>query len=204
MRRATFTGVVLALLNHFSTNAAQVPFTADSTLKNMYVSGPLITAECSGSVLRPASTTTEDPWDLNVAPNINATKHLVFDTVSSFLQHWPNTRYRNGTTVHQTRLLIVLTVIARPQHCPRNRSRRHVVVPWPRRLKPTRWPRLDSNRPGALLPFLLWIGGCGLLASHAYRLASLASTVLRRFECCEDERRADGQSRCGGVGGGLP
>ncbi|KAJ7621080.1 hypothetical protein FB45DRAFT_928277 [Roridomyces roridus] len=37
-----------------------------------------------------------EAWDLNVAPSINATGHLVFDTVSSFLQHWPNTRYRNG------------------------------------------------------------------------------------------------------------
>ncbi len=35
-------------------------------------------------------------WDLDSQPNINATGHLVFDTVNSFLQHWPNTRYRNG------------------------------------------------------------------------------------------------------------
>ena len=35
-------------------------------------------------------------WDINVAPNENNTGHLVFETVNSFLQHWPNTRYRNG------------------------------------------------------------------------------------------------------------
>ncbi|KAK0198084.1 hypothetical protein F5146DRAFT_1157592 [Armillaria mellea] len=35
-------------------------------------------------------------WDLNSQPDINTTGHLVFDTVNSFLQHWPNTRYRNG------------------------------------------------------------------------------------------------------------
>ncbi|KAK0465655.1 hypothetical protein IW261DRAFT_1554007 [Armillaria novae-zelandiae] len=35
-------------------------------------------------------------WDLDSQPNINATGHLIFDTVNSFLQHWPNTRYRNG------------------------------------------------------------------------------------------------------------
>ncbi|KAJ7176459.1 hypothetical protein C8R46DRAFT_889407 [Mycena filopes] len=40
-----------------------------------------------------------DPWDLNVGPNLNATGHLVFDTVSSLLQHWPNTRYRNGHNI---------------------------------------------------------------------------------------------------------
>lgn len=35
--------------------------------------------------------------DLAVRPDVNATGHLVFDTVISLLQHWPNTRYRNGT-----------------------------------------------------------------------------------------------------------
>lgn len=35
-------------------------------------------------------------WDLNLEPNVNSTGHLIFDTVSAFLQHWPNTRYRNG------------------------------------------------------------------------------------------------------------
>ncbi|KAJ7052576.1 hypothetical protein C8F01DRAFT_1221901 [Mycena amicta] len=36
------------------------------------------------------------PWNLDLPPNVNATGHLVFETVSSLLQHWPNTRYRNG------------------------------------------------------------------------------------------------------------
>ncbi|KAK0203741.1 hypothetical protein DFS33DRAFT_1431675 [Desarmillaria ectypa] len=35
-------------------------------------------------------------WDFNVKPSVNSTSHLIFDTVSAFLQHWPNTRYRNG------------------------------------------------------------------------------------------------------------
>ncbi|CAK5274279.1 unnamed protein product [Mycena citricolor] len=38
-------------------------------------------------------------WDFDVEPNPNATGQLVFDTVSSFLQHWPNTRYRNGHNI---------------------------------------------------------------------------------------------------------
>ncbi|KIK58115.1 hypothetical protein GYMLUDRAFT_45667 [Collybiopsis luxurians FD-317 M1] len=37
-----------------------------------------------------------DSWDLSVPPNENATGHLVFETVHSLMQHWPNTRYRNG------------------------------------------------------------------------------------------------------------
>ncbi|KAJ7905004.1 hypothetical protein B0H13DRAFT_1620397 [Mycena leptocephala] len=40
-----------------------------------------------------------DDWNLNALPNPNATGHLVFDTVSSLLQHWPNTRYHSGHTI---------------------------------------------------------------------------------------------------------
>ena len=35
-------------------------------------------------------------WSLDKFPNPNATDHLVFETVHSLLQHWPNTRMRNG------------------------------------------------------------------------------------------------------------
>ncbi|KAJ3743911.1 hypothetical protein DFH05DRAFT_1524910 [Lentinula detonsa] len=38
-------------------------------------------------------------WDLNKPPGENATGHLVFETVNSFMQHWPNTRYRNGHNI---------------------------------------------------------------------------------------------------------
>lgn len=37
-------------------------------------------------------------WSLARAPPANATGHLIFDTVRSLLQHWPNTRYRNGAS----------------------------------------------------------------------------------------------------------
>ena len=37
-----------------------------------------------------------DEWCLNKLPNPNATGNLVFETVHSLLQHWPNTRMRNG------------------------------------------------------------------------------------------------------------
>ena len=35
-------------------------------------------------------------WNLDKLPNPNSTDHLVFETVHSLLQHWPNTRMRNG------------------------------------------------------------------------------------------------------------
>ncbi|KAG9315251.1 hypothetical protein JVU11DRAFT_4385 [Chiua virens] len=38
-------------------------------------------------------------WRLNALPNPNATDHLVFETVHSLLQHWPNTRMRNGHNI---------------------------------------------------------------------------------------------------------
>ncbi|KAI6115591.1 hypothetical protein EDD16DRAFT_1474240 [Pisolithus croceorrhizus] len=38
-------------------------------------------------------------WNFEDLPNPNATGHLVFETVHSLLQHWPNTRMRNGHTV---------------------------------------------------------------------------------------------------------
>ncbi|KAJ7452645.1 hypothetical protein FB451DRAFT_1145257 [Mycena latifolia] len=37
--------------------------------------------------------------DFSAGPDINATGHLIFDTVNSLLQHWPNTRYRNGHNI---------------------------------------------------------------------------------------------------------
>ncbi|KAJ6475731.1 hypothetical protein C8R47DRAFT_666754 [Mycena vitilis] len=77
MRQAAFTSVALAIWTQFS-EAAQVPLRAPSSV---------------------FATPPKDSWDLNDTPNINATGHLVFDTVSSFLQHWPNTRYRNGHNI---------------------------------------------------------------------------------------------------------
>ncbi|KAH7910571.1 hypothetical protein BJ138DRAFT_1008581 [Hygrophoropsis aurantiaca] len=41
----------------------------------------------------------DDDWRFDETPPVNTTDHLVFETVSSLLQHWPNTRYRNGHTI---------------------------------------------------------------------------------------------------------
>ncbi|KAI6098046.1 hypothetical protein EDD16DRAFT_1840889 [Pisolithus croceorrhizus] len=38
-------------------------------------------------------------WRLGDPPNVNSTGHLIFETVSSLLQHWPNTRMRNGHNI---------------------------------------------------------------------------------------------------------
>ncbi|KAG1750192.1 hypothetical protein EDB19DRAFT_96388 [Suillus lakei] len=38
-------------------------------------------------------------WMLDEGPPENTTGNLIFDTVHSFLQHWPNTRYRNGHNI---------------------------------------------------------------------------------------------------------
>ncbi|KAF9072589.1 hypothetical protein BDP27DRAFT_1320216 [Rhodocollybia butyracea] len=40
-----------------------------------------------------------DNWDISVPPSVNATGNLIFETINSLMQHWPNTRYRNGHTI---------------------------------------------------------------------------------------------------------
>lgn len=62
--------------------AAQIPFVAPSISAGAFVNE-------------------SDSWDIKVPLNENATGHLVFETVNSFMQHWPNTRYRNGTSILQ-------------------------------------------------------------------------------------------------------
>ncbi|KAG1821194.1 uncharacterized protein BJ212DRAFT_1338201 [Suillus subaureus] len=40
-----------------------------------------------------------EQWKFDENPPENATGNLIFDTVHSLLQHWPNTRYRNGHNI---------------------------------------------------------------------------------------------------------
>ncbi|KAH7882502.1 hypothetical protein F5I97DRAFT_131649 [Phlebopus sp. FC_14] len=58
-------------------------------------------AESSASVSPPFVNGIDDPasWRLSEPPNVKAMGHLVFETVHSLLQHWPNTRTRNGHTI---------------------------------------------------------------------------------------------------------
>lgn len=46
-----------------------------------------------------ATSTQTLEWDFDIGPDLNTTSHLVFDTVSNLLQHWGNTRYRNGIVI---------------------------------------------------------------------------------------------------------
>jgi len=38
----------------------------------------------------------DEDWNFGEKPHINSTHNFVFDTVASLMQHWSNTRYRNG------------------------------------------------------------------------------------------------------------
>lgn len=75
--------VLLVLPAVGSVYAAQIPFHLKAALQKE-AELPLPVDEFSTK------------WDFNVKPSVNSTSHLIFDTVSAFLQHWPNTRYRNG------------------------------------------------------------------------------------------------------------
>lgn len=50
----------------------------------------------SDQSLAKTSQSNTDRWDFDNPPASDLTSHLVFATASSLLQHWPNTRYRNG------------------------------------------------------------------------------------------------------------
>ena len=45
---------------------------------------------------RVPTSTANERWNFDLSPSPNATENYVFETVSSLLQQWPNTRYRNG------------------------------------------------------------------------------------------------------------
>ncbi|KAF7349753.1 hypothetical protein MSAN_01702300 [Mycena sanguinolenta] len=49
--------------------------------------------------ISPDSGSSTFDWNLEATPDTNWTGHLIFDTVSSLLQHWPNTRHRNGHNI---------------------------------------------------------------------------------------------------------
>ncbi|KAJ7889870.1 hypothetical protein B0H14DRAFT_2497450 [Mycena olivaceomarginata] len=75
-----FLRLILILLCGASSHINQIPFLNGS---------PPFASSPSGSL-----------WDdLSAPPDTNWTGHLIFDTVNSLLQHWPNTRYRNGHTI---------------------------------------------------------------------------------------------------------
>ena len=75
-------------------------------------------------------------WSLDKLPNPNDTDHLVFETVHSLLQHWPNTRMRNGGPrrvllflIHSNRLFKAIT------SCREEFRRGHFCTMGPRGMK---------------------------------------------------------------------
>jgi hypothetical protein len=58
---------------------------------------PINTAGKTGARPSDIISSNSEQWRFDEYPPENATGNLIFDTVHSLLQHWPNTRYRNGT-----------------------------------------------------------------------------------------------------------
>jgi hypothetical protein len=55
----------------------------------------------------PASLSSDaEQWNFHEGPRENTTCNLIFDTVHSFLQHWPNTRHRNGAFIFRSFLAL--------------------------------------------------------------------------------------------------
>ncbi|KAG9313482.1 hypothetical protein JVU11DRAFT_5807 [Chiua virens] len=79
----------------------------------LVTTGNIVSALANQEPLRTGGTTPTGPWeegllnfdaqthewDLNTLPNPNVTDHLVFETMHSLLQRWPNTRIRNGHSI---------------------------------------------------------------------------------------------------------
>lgn len=81
--------------------AAQVPLSLSPDLKPSLESGTVSTIAQQYNSASPLDSDSLDfsPWQLDEPPSADETGHFVFETVNSLLQHWPNTRYRNGHTM---------------------------------------------------------------------------------------------------------
>lgn len=78
--------------------AAQVPLGLSPDVKPSLESGIVATIAQPYKSASPLDSDSLDfsPWQLDEPPSADETGHFVFETVNSLLQHWPNTRYRNG------------------------------------------------------------------------------------------------------------
>ncbi|KAF8170745.1 hypothetical protein K438DRAFT_2024317 [Mycena galopus ATCC 62051] len=59
----------------------------------------LLTVNCNAVQFNQVPLAVPDDWNLKTFPSPNATGHLVFDTVSSLLHHWQNTKFHSGHTI---------------------------------------------------------------------------------------------------------
>ena len=79
-------------------SAALLPFVASVVVPALALQVPLGPSrhwEGEDRAIRGSEDLTTE-WSLDRLPSRNGTDHLVFETVHSLLQHWPNTRMRNG------------------------------------------------------------------------------------------------------------
>ncbi|KAG2138130.1 hypothetical protein BD769DRAFT_254381 [Suillus cothurnatus] len=101
-------------------------------------------------------------WDLDQAPAVNATGHLVFETANSLLQHWANTRLPYWS-----------------YNSPRDHSCRHTTLPWSHYGSPfTDLPGLGSCRARPLHNLLPWANRNRMLASHPCSYSANESTLF--------------------------
>ncbi|KAF7365831.1 hypothetical protein MVEN_00457200 [Mycena venus] len=96
-----------------------------------------------------ATSTVESGWNnLASAKDANFTGHLIFDTTNSLLHRWPNTRYRNGTSLPFRTIVIHFLNICRPHDRLWLHSHRHTAIPRPRRqLPPPTVPEWTATDP---------------------------------------------------------
>ena len=85
-------------------------------------------------------------WNLEKIPNPDTTDHLVFETVHSLLQHWPNTRMRNGELTGRLPGSPCNTSTCRSQHRTGKHSERDTSLPWGECQGVTTRPRMGCYR----------------------------------------------------------
>jgi hypothetical protein len=114
-------------------------------------------------------------WDINILPSENATGHLVFQSVSSLLQHWPNARYRNGSYSNLYIQPIQLTDCKFRTH---NRcwycSPWNTSLSWPFGFKVPSRRRMDCDGPGTLVLVLY----TAMLASYSRHHPATQCAIL--------------------------
>jgi hypothetical protein len=77
--------------------AAQVPLGLSKGNQSLELGhAPRITSPYNSTSTLVSSNLDDSSWRLDEPPPANATGRFVFETMNSLLQHWPNTRYRNG------------------------------------------------------------------------------------------------------------
>lgn len=94
------------------------------------------------------------------AHRTNTSAHLIFNTVSSLLQHWPNTIYRNGLWffgIQMINCLIAHQLTIRSYICSSFNPFRNYSLSWPYRPSATPITRILCIRHRSFLSIQHWI-----------------------------------------------